>query len=151
MKILKGKRSYKNPVPGDLFIFRTDNPKCSIGIGCVVIVDAKCLFYENCIIIYIYDEWISTIEDLNESNLKKDKLLLPPIIIDKSPWTKGYFQTIKNLELTDEDIFINHCFKHINGKYYDEYANELSEPLNLVGSASICYIGEIERRINEIT
>lgn len=80
--------------------------------------------------------------------LDKRHLLIAPTMINRLPWSRGYFETVANLPLSDEDILHPHCFeddwRHVlfPGSpiiYRDEYGNRLpgrTEPCGIYGLGS---------------
>ncbi len=67
------------------------------------------------------------------AELRPTNLLLPPLMINRLPWSRGYFETIGNLPLGDEDALPRHTFRRFTGQYFDEYNNQLSQPNEPVG------------------
>lgn len=76
-------------------------------------------------LIYVYQGCSQTIEpDLDA--LAPDRLLLPPVFINRMPWTKGYFQTVANRDLAGDDLLPQHCFwDALRACYIDERQNVL--------------------------
>ena len=56
-----------------------------------------------------------------------DRLLFAPLVINRLPWSRGYFETIANLPLGEGQVLKQHCFE-ANGRYYDEKDRELPGP-----------------------
>lgn len=55
-----------------------------------------------------------------------DRLLLPPVFINKMPWTKGYFETVVHVDITSSDRLGQHCFwRAAQGIFVDENRNPL--------------------------
>ena len=51
--------------------------------------------------------------------LTPDRLLLPPIFINRLPWSRGYFETVASGEVRPEDVLPQHCFLDVTGRYFD--------------------------------
>jgi hypothetical protein len=61
--------------------------------------------------------------------------LVPPILINRVPWSRGYFETIDHRPLEQEDLLQQHCFlSSVRGQYFDEKGHELPGPVEPVGS-----------------
>ena len=60
-------------------------------------------------------------------------LLLPPIITNKQPWTKGYFETIANYPVRKDEQLEVHCFKDSRGWYFNEQGKRLQGKTDPVG------------------
>ena len=61
-------------------------------------------------LIYIYDHVGSKVDDFDDAELTPGRLLLPPTIINRLPWSRGYFQNVHSRPLTDRDVLPVHCF-----------------------------------------
>lgn len=115
--------------PGDVFVLQPTN--FPYYFGRVIRTDAKIGVFQNVILIYIFNEFSNKKEYLPILNPKN--LLLPPILINRLPWSKGYLETLYNKELTKKDVLQTHCFETIKGNYVDEYGNLLNKPINPIG------------------
>lgn len=127
------KRSTTKPVRGDVFalspvdglflfgrVIRSDLPR-----GLAPMPGAY--------LIYIY-RGRSTEMQPQRSELRRSELLLAPLFINRMPWTKGYFQTVVNWPVSDEDLVAQHCFLSAGrGRYYDENFEELPGPFEPCG------------------
>lgn len=61
-------------------------------------------------------------------------LLLPPVFINRMPWTKGYFETVGHAELTRDDLLERYCFwRAVQGVYVDENRNPLPHEIHPCG------------------
>lgn len=75
--------------------------------------------------------------------LRRDDLLIPPIMTNKLGWVRGYYRHVRNETLSTRDRFPRHCFDDTFGHYYDEHACEAEapfEPLSTYGLASYALI-----------
>lgn len=116
------KRSRKI-VAGDIFVFKMRGR--GYGYGRVVATDGRiATFMENIIIAYFYDAASSQKEEIPE--LRKERLLIPPQMLDTTPWTKGFFETVYRGPLNAKDRLLRHCFREeSSGTCFDEYSNEV--------------------------
>jgi len=127
LQVLKKKRH--TPKPGDVFAMRLPNMKYLFGR--VVNANANPLGVGGAILIYVYQMMLETMEP--PSDLSADRLLLPPMMTNRLPWSRGYFAHLENRPLVDSDLLDQHCFKSSSGKYFDEYRNPLPGPTEPVG------------------
>lgn len=93
-----GSRSRTKPQPGDVFAMQ---PAEGLFLfGQVVLAE----FYgpmPQSYLIYVYDHRSSTqVPDL--ARLTKDHLLLPPLFINRMPWTRGYFKNVAHRDLVGQ-------------------------------------------------
>jgi hypothetical protein len=129
MRVLK--RSRKTLKSGDVFVLQMRASEYIYGR--VISTSARVGFFENCIMIYIY-RCFSETRDVVPS-LKRHGLLLPPMMTNRLPWSRGYFETVANGPLTKDEVLRQHCFEDIRGRYFDELGNQLprrSEPCTLL-------------------
>jgi len=88
------------------------------------------------ILIYVFDYRSPTIEMPDRSHLRVENLLLPPILINRLPWSRGYLETIGNLPIGTGEEIRQHCFLrygYVRTAYFDEKGNELRTPVEPVG------------------
>lgn len=70
--------------------------------------------------------------------LRRDALLVPPLLTNRLPWSRGYFLTLKNVPLTRWDVLPCHVFERSVPPYYvDEDGNPVSEWAEPVGRYAI--------------
>ena len=86
-------------------------------------------------LIYVF-EYRSESKDLpHRSELRSERLLLPPLMTNRLPWSRGYFETIAELPFEDGEILKQHCFRDsVFDRYRDEQGNELPGPVQPIGS-----------------
>ena len=128
------KPSRKKPANGDVFAIRL--PDSSHLFGRVIeadIHDPMRAPMPGAYLIYVYrPRSESMAPELTE--LTPDRLLLPPVFINKMPWTKGYFATIAHADLTSADRLRQHCFWSAGrGIYVDENRNPLPREIQPCG------------------
>ena len=135
LNLEKLKSSRIKTKPGDIFVFRPKGH--DYYFGRTISVDAQIRAFKDCVLIYLYNVHSkdkSIIPDLNKTNL-----LVPPIITNYLPWSRGYFETVGNKTLSKDDILQPNCFySKIFNAYYDEYGNKLDkayEPVSIYGLA----------------
>lgn len=84
-------------------------------------------------LIYVYRHRASSKEP-DHAALDPQDLLLPPLFINRLPWSKGYLETVAHWPLEPSDLRSQHCFLSASrGRYFDEKGNELSGPIEPVG------------------
>ena len=75
-------------------------------------------------LIYVYSHRAAD-KVVDWEQLRPDRLLLPPVWINRLPWTKGYFEALANEPIQSEDLLERHCFRDWAGEYLDERGNRL--------------------------
>jgi hypothetical protein len=129
LRVLKVSR--KKPRRGDIFAMQPPDGKFLFGR----VVDTEAVIgpMVGCILIYIYDVRSDTKESLDHVKLLPRSLLVPPIMTNRLPWSRGYFETLTNRELERGEVLERHCFRASGGRYYDERGGELEGPTEPVG------------------
>lgn len=84
-------------------------------------------------LVYIYDEHAS--DKLPVPELARDKLLLPPLVLDWACWTQGYVESVESLPLMEPDVLPRHCFDDLNGHFVNEFGQRVqrTEPCGVYG------------------
>ncbi len=122
---------------GDVFALRVDG---RYFFGRVISTEAVAgPSMRHAILAYLFEAPASTIDGYDAETLRPDRLLVPPFMINKLPWSRGYFQTVAHLPLEAGQRLEQHCFRAANGTIYDEALNVLpqaQEPCGIWGLAS---------------
>lgn len=108
--------------------------------GRVVQTDAVALpAAPGAILIYVHNAWSGRPEAVPD--LWPDDLLIPPTMVNRLGWSRGYFETVAHEPLGDDDVLPVHCFAstiYASGPhYFDEFHNELPGPVEPVGEAGL--------------
>ena len=139
------KKSRHIPQAGDIFVMQL--PDTHYLFGRVININAKIGPMENCILIYIYN--IRTVRKLPIPELTTVHILVPPMMTNRLPWTRGYFEHLTNCILTPENLLTKHCFMSSRNQYFDEYSNKLSKPSSPIGDWGLDSYRTIDDAISE--
>jgi hypothetical protein len=86
-------------------------------------------------LIYIYDTERARPNPPPLDALEPTRLLVPPLFINRMPWTKGYFQNLAHSPLAPDDLLDEHCFWSPAHKTYRDQVGAVraarSEPCGL--------------------
>ena len=123
------KRTRRPPKVG--YIFAMQPPDRKYLFGRVIDTDADPLGVGGAVLIYIYRGRSADKSEIPA--LLRSQLLVPPIMTNRQPWTKGYFETVESRPMTPMDRLPQHCFKDSIGRYFDESGNPLPEPTDPTG------------------
>lgn len=128
LEILKKTRQL--PKRGDVFVVKINSQQYYY-FGRIIKIDVNSGFDLNeGILIYIYNEKSKDKSKIPD-NFDKNKLLIPPMMVNRKPWTTGYLETLKNIPLKESDFFQLHCFRDpVRGWLFDEYGNRLEHELD---------------------
>lgn len=124
------KTSRKKPKTGDVFLVQPIKGVYYYGKVISEKSNSKYELIKDFPLIYIYNQTTTNFELPNFLS----NILIAPLITNYSPWTRGYFYTIGNIPVTDEEKnldcgfkdfpitdFNNECpfFRNIHGKRID--------------------------------
>ena len=143
LQVIKRKRIY--PEIGDIFQV---NPKGDLFYyGLVVNNHINNINGEELLLILIFKEWVDIKESISRG-VNYNELLIPPQIVGKEYWTRGYFY---NVEHYNKKIYIDNCgFYSIGkGKFFDEYGNEITNEPQLLGTYGVTTINGIAGKITQ--
>ena len=78
------------------------------------------------------------------------KLLVPPMMTNRLPWTKGYFMHLEHRILEKKETLGQHCFlDDIRNCYRDEYGNKIKKCIEPVGVWGLDSYRTIDDAISE--
>lgn len=118
--------SRKSPKAGDIFVCRPAG--CGYYFGRVVATDALIKTMKGCILLYIFN--IESETGLPPGRLSVMQLLVPPLMTNRLPWSRGYFETVASRGFEPGERLPSHCFEEPLRKptrYWDEYNHEISQ------------------------
>jgi len=123
------KKTRRKPLPGDVFALQLkDGPFLH---GRAIATDASIGPIKDCVLIYVYDTKSS--DALPVPPLLRTSLLVPPLLTNLLPWSKGYFELVEERPLGELERLPQHCFVDTRGWYFDERSNRLPGPIPPVG------------------
>lgn len=143
LQVIKRKRVY--PEIGDIFKV---NPRDDIYFyGVVLNNHIHNINGDDLLLVLIFKQNVD-IKGSISNGVKEDDLLLPPQIVGKEYWTRGYFY---NVEHYDKILNVkDYGFYSIGkGKFFDEYGKELANQPQLLGTYGVATISGIARKINQ--
>ncbi len=123
------KKTRRAPEVGDIFV--TCPPDGKYRFGRVIDTNADPLGVGGAVLIYLYQ--VAATAKTPVPALLRGQLLVPPIMTNKQPWTKGYFEHVENRPLSAMEVLPQHCFKDTRGWYFDQEGKRLAGPVGPVG------------------
>lgn len=146
LRVLKPSR--KKPTAGDLFVMQLPDERYLFGR--VISADAVIGPMKDVILIYVYRPRFDSKELPERSELSADRLLVSPMMTNRLPWSKGYFETVAHWPLEPGDVLSQHCFlSSAVGRYFDEQGNELPGPIEPVGDRGLHSFRTIDDEISD--
>jgi len=143
--------SRKAPSAGDTFAYKL--PDSLFRFGRVVRNDATWTLAEGAgpaVLIYLYRVVTSELVMPNREELRPGRLLVPPMMTNRLPWSRGYFVTLANLPLDESDVLPQHCFlSHFRGTYFDADGQALPGPSEPVGDFALHSFRTIDDAISD--
>ncbi len=117
--------SRKAPKAGDIFVCRP------IGrgyfFGRVVATDARIRTMQDCTLLYVFR--IESETKTPPERLSVMQLLVSPLMTNRLPWSRGYFETVAHRALEPGERLPVHCFHDLSFKRYERYWDEYNHEL----------------------
>jgi hypothetical protein len=133
---------------GDLFVMRFEEDLHVFGR--IVSTEAWAGWsMPKAILIYVYDTKSPTLEPPPRADLRRDRLLVPPMMTNRLGWSRGYFQTVAHWPLEPGDTFERHCFDDFRGTCYDEFTNKLPRCVEPCGDWGLHSFRTIDDAVSE--
>lgn len=148
-RVLKASR--KKPQPGDVFAMQLADE--SFLFGRVISAEAQWTRAKgagSAVLIYIFREPSNVKAVPDRDVMRPEQLLVSPIMTNRLPWSRGYFETLANVPLAPEEVLPQHCFLSASrGRYFDEHGNELPEPVEPVGDHGLHSFRTIDDQVSD--
>jgi hypothetical protein len=139
-------KSRKRLRPGDIFVLKPKGH--DYYFGRVIDIDAESGFGPgHAVLIYVYS---ASSKDKNTiPELDKNNLLIPPKMINRLGWSRGYFETVGFKELTKDDVLNVHCFwDPVHRRYVNEKKKVLDGPYEPVSQYGLGNYRVIDRYVS---
>lgn len=143
LQVIKKKRIY--PKVGDVFLIKPSKDLELYGV--VINNHINNINGDDLILVVIFKDKVNIKESISHG-VKSDDLLIPPQIVGKEYWTRGYFYNVDHYgEIPNID---NYGFYSIGkGKFFDEYGREIEGEPHLLGVYGVATIIGIAQKINQ--
>lgn len=139
------KKSRKKPRPGDIFVVQM--PDRLFRYGRVIRVDAN-VGGLPAMLVYIFRA--SSPTKLPVPALRKEELLVPPLLINNTGWRDGYFETVEHRLLKADDVLPVHCFYDDPFKrYVDADGNALAQRYQPCGFYGLGGYGSVDLKVSK--
>jgi len=145
LRVLRPSR--KRLAPGQIFVMLPRDDKYLFGR--VISTVAKWGPSASANLIYVFKVRSDSKIPPDSSELRANRLLIAPLIINRLPWSRGYFETIATRPLVEGDVLKRHCFRSSYGRYYDEQSRELSAPSEPCGDWGLHSYRTIDDEISD--
>jgi len=143
LQVIKRKKMY--PQIGDLFKI---NPKDDVVLyGVVINNHINNINGEDLLLVLIF-KTEENIKTILHNGVKKEHLLIPPQIVGKEYWTRGYFYNVDHVDSIN-NVEEYGFYSVGKGKFLDEYGNELACEPQLLGTYGVATISGVARKINQ--
>lgn len=150
-ELIAMKRSLKYPQEGDVFALQPQrNIFC---FGKVIRTNLKSTdsFIKGMTLVFIYD--CLCIEKVVPEHFDEEELLIAPIIVNNQPWSKGYFETVDNVPVSEREINLEFGFWDLlTGEYVDIQGKKMRkkpEYCSIYGLGSYGIVGKEVRKAIE--
>lgn len=142
--------SRKKPLAGDIFAMQLPDGTYLFGrvIGADLTEPHEAPM-PGAYLIYVYRHRAESRRP-DRAALAPDNLLLPPVFINKMPWTKGYFETVDHADLAPADRLVQHCFWSAGRNIYvDENRNPLPREIQPCGDWALSSYRWLDDQISD--
>lgn len=130
MRVLHPSR--KKSKPGSVFVLQM--PDGLFSFGRLIHTDVNAGMGQGAQLIYVFRCRSESKELPDRTELRATQLLIPPMMTNRLPWSRGYFETIAEIPFEVGDVLEQHCFHDsVFDKYVDEQGTELAGPIEPVG------------------
>jgi len=126
------RRSRHRPERGEVFVMKLASGDFLFGRVVLAEPPRQEAPMPSAYLIYVYN--VRRAEStIDWAELRPERLLIPPVWINRMPWTKGYFEAIGSGELDASDLLSQHCFRDWTGTHRDEKGRGLPGPAEPCG------------------
>jgi hypothetical protein len=123
------RRSRRTPMVGDVFVLQ---PAARTYLfGRVIVTGANAGGFPNSNLIYIYRHRACVKAPVPVLHLTE--LLTPPMMTNRLPWSRGYFELVERRTLLPGDRYAKHTFSDERGRLFDETGRRLRRASGPVG------------------
>lgn len=153
--LISMKKSNKKPQEGDVFVLQPIKEMFYYGKVIQTNLRSVDSFINGMTLIYIY--MYCSINKEMPNDLENEELLIPPVIVNHQPWRKGYFETIGNVGVSENEKNIDFSFWDICREKYVDINGQVimldSEPKyrSIYGLGSYGIVGkDVQRALGNI-
>ena len=142
------KKTSKKPEEGDIFVLQPS--KGIFYFGKVIETGVKSIdsFVNGMTLIYVYQYW--SYEKIIPQELDKKKFLIAPAVVNHQPWRKGYFETIGNIMVTQNEKNVEFAFWNVlKDKYVDISGKEIENKPLICGIYGLASYGAIGKEVQK--
>lgn len=140
----------KKPERGDVFVMQL--PDLTHLFGRVIDADMRDpqrAPVQGCNLIYVYDQRSSS-KDPDLKTLTPDRLLLPPVFVNRTPWTRGYFEVVGNASLTPDDVLSTVSYwDALRSRYVDQEGSPLPGKVHPAGIWAVASYRGLDDRVSD--
>jgi hypothetical protein len=134
---------------GDIFAMQP--PDGQFLFGRVISTDAGLLGLQGVVgtimLIYIYSD--RAVSRATVPDLVRERLLVPPMMTNRRPWTMGYFEHLENRPISVVDLLPVHCFSDASGRLVDELGRPVSGAVKPMGMFGVHSFRTIDDEISK--
>src|SRR5580704_5504866 len=121
------------PRVGDLFTVRGRRL-----VGRVVSTTAVVGPTHGCVLVYVF----------SDASLSPGKLLVPPMLTTRAPWSHGLFELLRGEPLLPGRALERHCFRDARGGLFDEEGRPLDAAIEPVGEYRLFEVASVEAALS---
>ncbi|NTW71791.1 MAG: hypothetical protein HGA49_06060 [Eubacteriaceae bacterium] len=151
-ELIAMKKVRSKPSEGDVFVIQPKEGTYYYGKVILTNIKSKDSFINGMSLVYIYNK-VSSQKNAIEG-VEDNDLLIPPIIVNNQPWQKGYFETVGNVGITENEMNVDFGFwDTLKKKFVNCNGDELLKKPKYwthYGLGSFGVVGkEVQKALNE--
>lgn len=141
------KKTRKKLINGDIFVVKIEEQKFLVGQVVISELKSSSELLHGATVVHIFNKVINNLEEIPHFETKD--LIIPPQIINKLGWARGYFLTVENRSL-NEELNDDYGFKRFENSYFDAFGKALAKEPKICGTYALGNYLTIEDKINYI-
>ena len=105
-------------------------------------------FINGMVLIYMYE--YRSVEKTVPQGLESRKFLIAPMVVNYQPWRKGYFETIGNIGVLQNEKNIKFAFWNVlKDKYVDISGKEIDYKPSICGIYGLASYGAVGKEVQK--
>lgn len=146
IQLIPMKKSRKKPCDGDIFVLQPFPRRFYYGKVIQTDLQSTDSFIRGMLLIYIYN--YNTTEKKIVDHLEEKDLLIAPMVVNKQPWMKGFFETIGNVEVTETEKNVDFGFWDVlRDCYVDTAGRRLEAPPRYCSTYGLGSYGAVAKEV----
>lgn len=142
------KKSLKYPQEGDIFVLQPQKDVFYFGKVIKTNLESSDSFIKGMSLIYVYA--YSSHDKVIPKSLEEEELLIAPMIVNNQPWVKGYFETVDNVPVSENEKKVEFAFWDVlREECVDIYGHTVSNRPKYCGIYGLGSYGSVGKEVQK--